>query len=64
MPWAIVAAGMPSGARGDTAAAVNMIALGGTFGTYLCDLRRNGLITEQGRVCRANDILYPDRSAV
>jgi hypothetical protein len=33
--------------------------LGGTFGTYLSDLRRNGLITERDKRCIANDILFP-----
>lgn len=56
---AIVAAG-PSGiTRQDVATAVGMTAGGGTFTTYLGDLRRNGLITEQNKVCTANDILFP-----
>lgn len=56
---AIVAAG-PSGiTRQDVATAVGMTAAGGTFTTYLGDLRRNGLITEQNKVCTANDILFP-----
>jgi len=41
------------------AAAVGMEPTGGTFGTYLGDLRRNGLITERDGVAVANDILFP-----
>jgi uncharacterized protein len=36
-----------------------MTATGGTFTTYLGDLRRNGLITERDKRCTANDILFP-----
>lgn len=59
---AIVAAGAPGIAREDVAAAVGMTASGGTFTTYLGDLRRNGLITEADKQCRANDILFPERA--
>ena len=56
---AIVAAGTQGLARADIAAAVDMEIRGGTFNTYLGDLRRNGLITESGGVSVANDILFP-----
>ncbi len=46
----------------ELASAVNMEPTGGTFRTYLGDLRRNGLITDAGGVLRANDILYPEKS--
>jgi hypothetical protein len=45
--------------REQLAASVGMVATGGTFGTYLSDLRRNGLITERDRRVFANDILFP-----
>jgi hypothetical protein len=55
----IISAG-PSGVRRDDLAThVGMSSAGGTFNTYLGDLRRNGLITEQNKVCTANDILFP-----
>lgn len=56
---AIVAAGPGGISREDVAAAVGMTASGGTFTTYLGDLRRNGLITERDKRCTANDILFP-----
>jgi hypothetical protein len=56
---AIVTAGRDGISRDDVAAAVGMTASGGTFTTYLGDLRRNGLITEQHKRCTANDILFP-----
>jgi hypothetical protein len=40
--------------------AVEMTASGGTFNTYLGDLRRNSLIVERDRRCVANDILFPE----
>lgn len=58
----IVAAGARGIARRDIAEAVGMTASGGTFNTYLSDLRRNGLMTDEGGHCRANDILFPERS--
>lgn len=57
---AIVSAGTQGIEREDVADLVNMTASGGTFGTYLSDLRRNGLITVQGQNITANDILFPD----
>ncbi len=56
---AIVAAGHNGISRDDVASSVGMTASGGTFTTYLGDLRRNGLITDQGKRCTANDILFP-----
>ncbi|MEJ7685672.1 MAG: ATP-binding protein [Variovorax sp.] len=56
---AIVAAGAPGTTRQEVADAVGMTAAGGTFTTYLGDLRRNGLITDRDKRCTANDILYP-----
>lgn len=56
---AIVAAGKHGLYRETIAKAVNMEKTGGTFSTYLGDLRRNGLITERGGVATANDILFP-----
>lgn len=63
MLQAIVDAGPRGIGRDDIAAAVGMSAAGGTFGTYLSDLRRNGLITEHDKRCTANDILFPDARA-
>jgi len=45
--------------RANLADLVNMTAAGGTFNTYLSDLRRNGLIEERGKRLFANDILFP-----
>jgi len=59
MLQAIVDAGPNGIGREDIAAAVCMTASGGTFNTYLGDLRRNGLITEQAKRCTANHILFP-----
>ncbi len=56
---AIVAAGPGGITRQDVADAVGMQSSGGTFNTYLGDLRRNGLITEEQKRCTANDILFP-----
>ncbi len=56
---AIVAAGPVGVTRQDIATTVGMTAAGGTFTTYLGDLRRNGLITERDKRCVANDILFP-----
>jgi hypothetical protein len=59
---AIVAAGAAGMDRRSLADAVGMSAAGGTFNTYLSDLRRNGLITEaRGGACVANDILFPEK---
>ncbi len=57
----IVNAGPGGVHRDGIAETIGMTASGGTFTTYLGDLRRNGLITEQDKVCTANDILFPDR---
>lgn len=62
MLQAIVAAARGGLSRADLAAAVGMTASGGTFGTYLSNLRRNGLITESGGALVANDILFPENS--
>lgn len=56
---AIVAAGRDGINRQEIADAVGMQSSGGTFNTYLGDLRRNGLITERDKRCTANDILFP-----
>ncbi len=56
----IVAAGPAGISRQDLALAVDMTASGGTFNTYLSDLRRNGLITDRDSICYANDILFPE----
>jgi uncharacterized protein len=58
---AIVAAGPDGITRDQVAASVGMTASGGTFTTYLGDLRRNGLITDLGKRCTANDILFPEK---
>lgn len=55
----IVDAGHEGLHRANLADRVNMTAAGGTFNTYLSDLRRNGLIEENGKRLRANDILFP-----
>ncbi len=56
---AIVEAGAAGMVRDEIAGAVGMVSTGGTFNTYLGDLRRNGLITERDKRCTANDILFP-----
>lgn len=56
---AIVRAGRAGIHRNELASAVGMAASGGTFATYLGDLRRNGLITEEAKRSRANEILFP-----
>lgn len=61
MLQSIVAAGRSGISRAEIAESVSMEASGGTFGTYLSDLRRNGLIIERDRRCVANDILFPGR---
>ncbi len=48
--------------RDELAIAVDMVATGGTFQTYLGTLRRNGLVTTDGGVIRASDILFPESS--
>jgi hypothetical protein len=55
----IVAAGSDGIHRANLADMVNMTASGGTFNTYLSDLRRNGLISEHGKRLVGNDILFP-----
>lgn len=39
---------------------VGMTPTGGTFRTYLGDLRRNGLIHQAGQHCIATDVLFPE----
>ena len=56
---AVVAAGKEGISRDAIADAVSMEKTGGTFSTYLGDLRRNGLITERDGRAIANDILFP-----
>lgn len=55
----VVSAGTEGLHRANLADLVNMTAAGGTFNTYLSDLRRNGLIEERGKRLFANDILFP-----
>jgi hypothetical protein len=55
----IVSAGSDGIHRANLADMVNMTAAGGTFNTYLSDLRRNGLISERGKRLVGNDILFP-----
>lgn len=59
MLQAVVSAGSDGLHRANLADLVNMTAAGGTFNTYLSDLRRNGLIEERGKRLFANDILFP-----
>lgn len=59
----VVHCGIAGIGRADLAANVGMTASGGTFTTYLGDLRRNGLITERDKRCFANDILFPERAS-
>ena len=56
---AVVAAGADGIARYDLAIAAGYELSGGTFGTYLGVLRRNGLIEQQGDVLVATDVLRP-----
>jgi hypothetical protein len=58
---AVVRANAHGLARSEVADAVGMQMSGGTFNTYLGDLRRNGLIVERDKRCIANDILFPGR---
>lgn len=58
----IVEAGAGGIDRQAIADTVDMQKSGGTFNTYLGDLRRNGLITEAWGTAVANDILFPERS--
>jgi hypothetical protein len=44
--------------RSDLAAAVDLEQTGGTFGTYLGDLRRNGLAEESGDGIRAAEVFF------
>jgi hypothetical protein len=60
MLQAVVDAGEEGLHRANLADVVNMTAAGGTFNTYLSDLRRNGLIEERGKRIVANDILFPE----
>lgn len=57
----VVAADKAGISRNNLAAAVGMEAGGGTFKTYISDMRRNGLVTENDGVLIANDILFPER---
>jgi hypothetical protein len=60
---AIVAAGANGIERAAIASAVDMEPRGGTFNTYLGDLRRNGLIIERDGRAIANDVLFPGGKA-
>lgn len=55
----VVAAKNAGIGRTALADAVGMEARGGTYNTYLGDLRRNGLIVERDGVIFASDILFP-----
>jgi hypothetical protein len=57
---AVVEAGKDGLSREQIADAVGMERKGGTFNTYLSDLRRNGLISERGGLAYATDILFPE----
>lgn len=58
----IVTCGASGTTKDALAAEIDMTMSGGTFGAYLGDLRRNGLITDKGGLLVANDILYPERT--
>jgi len=45
-----------------TLAPGHVIELPVPLGTRLSDLRRNGLMTDEGGHCRANDILFPEKN--
>lgn len=62
MLCAVVEAGEEGLHRANLADLVNMTAAGGTFNTYLSDLRRNGLIEERGKRLFANNILFPENT--
>jgi hypothetical protein len=55
----IVGAGEVGISRDDIAIQVGMTKTGGTFSTYLSDLRRNSLMSENNGMAIANDILFP-----
>jgi len=56
---AIVNSGETGIDRDQIANAVGMTMTGGTFGAYLGDLRRNGLIVENHGIVKADEILFP-----
>lgn len=57
----LITAAYPGGlSRAELAAAAEIELAGGTFGTYLSDLRRNGLITESDGVVTATEILFQE----
>ena len=55
----IIAAGQNGIERDEIAARINMAMKGGTFGAYLGDLCRNGLVRKDGDTFTACDILFP-----
>lgn len=55
----IVQVGKVGTTKERVADAVDMVATGGTFSTYLSDLSRNGLVRKDGHLLVANDILFP-----
>jgi hypothetical protein len=57
----VVAAGRGGINRNDLAVAAGLTGNAGTFGTYLSNLRTNGLVSESGKQVVANDILFPER---
>ena len=57
----VVEAGAEGIHRDDLAYAVDMEVSGGTFNTYLGNLRQNSLVIEANKISVANDILFPER---
>ncbi len=56
----IVEAGKNGIEKEEIASQLDMTASGGTFNTYLSNLRSNGLVVNQGGVYVATDILFPE----
>lgn len=56
----VVSSGASGVDRESLGESAGFTASGGTFGTYLSDLRRNGLIVERNKRLVANDILFPE----
>lgn len=56
---AVVEAGAQGLSRDELAGRLDMTASGGTFGTYLSVLRRNGLVDERSGLVVATEVLWP-----
>lgn len=57
---AVVAAELDGLSRAGLAEITEMTMTGGTFSTYLGELRRNGLVLVEGQTVRASELLFPE----